>query len=206
MSTFFKSRKSETIGKLVAENENSVTLCLQDTEEEKVIARSTLKRWWRPYEPVQDTLQIVEEVIKEKEPEEVFEEVPKPEKEVKAPKAKAEANNDYSDLFEHTFNFMDRMKEACDVTIFSSDKVKGFYSMKKDDKMYMVFNFSKKSGVTLWLRSKAVKGLVEYTHYNHAFDARVNIREWNSEIANLVSELHRASLEFQLDKNSKSKK
>lgn len=213
-SKLFKSIKNGTIAKLVAENGDSVMLHILDTDEEKVIASATLKRWWKPCEDGWEEVEDFEETDKVNDapvkPAKTEAAVPQEKKEVKKEarpsKSKEEAINDYSGISQHIFDFIEKMQEEHNITLFSSEKVKGFYSLKKDDKIYMALTFSKKSGVTLWLRSKAIEGIAEYKHYNHAFDARIILSSWNLEIYDLLTKLHNASLEFQLEKNSKSKK
>ena len=46
----FKSVRNGQIAELVSENEQQVTIRLEESEEERNISLATLKRWWKPYE------------------------------------------------------------------------------------------------------------------------------------------------------------
>lgn len=128
----------------------------------------------------------------------------KPEK--KAKKAK-EPVVDHSAIHSHILDMMNKKVEEGSVpglSLFHSEKVSGFYSMKLDGKMVMNFTLSKKRGVVLWLRSAAVHGMATFEKFAHTFDARLAIAEWNTDNYKLISELFDASLTYQAENNAKS--
>lgn len=210
MSKLFKSIKNGTIAELLVENGDSVGLHILDTDEEKIIASSTLKRWWKPYE---DDWKETKEPTQPKEepniqPKEEIKELKEPEqpKKSKSTNKKEKVKEDFSDIHKHILDFVEEMKKEHNIILWVSDKTAGFHTLKKDGKIYMAFAFTKKSGVTLWMRSEAIEGICEYKHYNHAFDARISINTWTPETYDLLSKLHTASLNFQIAKNNKLKK
>ena len=173
----FKSIKGEQTAELLARNENGVILRFEDGEE-RIVAENTLKRWWKP--------------------------IPEDGDEAETPVELFEKDKDFDSLHSNLIAFMNKMEEEMGITIFKSDKVKGFYSLKKDGKMYMVIILSGLQGATLWLRSKAIEGICEYRKMKHMFDARVTISEWNLSSYDLVVKRHNLSLNYQATKASKS--
>lgn len=223
MSNVFENIRNGKKVILVSENGDAVLVKFMDSDEEKIISRKTLKRWYKPCEDhVEEPAKVEEPVAEEpaKEPvvetpaeepaEEPKEETPapvenkKPEK--KAKKAK-EPVVDHSAIHSHILDMMNKKVEEGSVpglSLFHSEKVSGFYSMKLDGKMVMNFTLSKKRGVVLWLRSAAVHGMATFEKFAHTFDARLAIAEWNTDNCKLISELFNASLTYQAEKNAKS--
>lgn len=231
MSKVFENVRNGRKVILVSVNGDAVLVKFMDNDEEKILSSKTLKRWyklrgddWEPAEePLVETKEadeapveepIVEEPVVEtpaeepaKEPKEETPapvEVKKPEK--KAKKAK-EPVVDHSAIHSHILNMMNKKVEEGSVpglSLFHSEKVSGFYSMKLDGKMVMNFTLSKKRGVILWLRSAAVHGMATFEKFAHTFDARLAIAEWNTDNYKLISELFDASLTYQAEKNAKS--
>ena len=183
---------------LVSENSDAVLVKFMDSGEEKMLSPKTLKRW---YKPCEDACEPAEEPkVEIKEADEASAE--KPEK--KAKKVKEPAV-DYSAIHSHFLDLMNKKVESVPgLSLFHSEKVSGFYSMKLDGKMVMNFTLSKKRGVVLWLRSAAVHGMATFEKFTHTFDARLAIAEWNTENNKLVSELFNASLTYQAEKNAKA--
>lgn len=205
-------------------NCSSASVTLLEDGEERVIAPTSFKRWWKPMEiEAEATANEVEEAIVPEDPEteqaEVqeplafeeaqpqVEETPvaeepaqEPVKKTKKSKKAAEPKVDYSKLHQDFLLFANKMVEEKGVTLFQAEKVKGFYSFKVEGKMYMNFTLSKKHGITLWMRSKAVEGMCEYYHMVHMFDARLNVSTWDMETVGKVMQLHDASLNYQLNR------
>lgn len=223
MSNVFENIRNGKKVILVSENGDAVLVKFMDSDEEKILSLKTLKRWYKPCEDhVEEPAKVEEPVAEEpaKEPvvetpaeepaEEPKEETPapvenkKPEK--KAKKAK-EPVVDHSAIHSYILDMMNKKVEEGSVpglSLFHSEKVNGFYSMKLDGKMVMNFTLSKKRGVVLWLRSAAVHGMATFEKFAHTFDARLAIAEWNTDNYKLISELFNASLTYQAEKNAKS--
>ena len=210
MSNIFENIRNGKKVILVSENSDTVLVKFMDSDEEKIISRKTLKRWYKPCEDHVEEPAKVEEPVAEEPAEEPKEETPapvenkKPEK--KAKKAK-EPVVDHSAIYSHILDMMNKKVEEGSVpglSLFHSEKVSGFYSMKLDGKMVMNFTLSKKRGVVLWLRSAAVHGMATFEKFAHTFDARLAIAEWNTDNYKLISELFNASLTYQAEKNAKS--
>ena len=64
----FKSVRNGQIAELVSENEQQVTIRLEESEEERNISPATLKRWWKPYEEESVTEEPQTEEITQEEP------------------------------------------------------------------------------------------------------------------------------------------
>ena len=223
MSNVFENIRNGKKVILVSENSDTVLVKFMDSDEEKIISRKTLKRWYKPCEDHVEEPAKVEEPVAEEPAEEPVVETPaeepaeepkeetpapvenkKPEK--KAKKAK-EPVVDHSAIHSHILDMMNKKVEEGSVpglSLFHSEKVSGFYSMKLDGKMVMNFTLSKKRGVVLWLRSAAVHGMATFEKFAHTFDARLAIAEWNTDNYKLISELFNASLAYQAEKNAKS--
>ena len=128
-----------------------------------------------------------------------------PKEETPAPVENKKPAVDYSTIHSHFLDLMNKKAESVPgLSLFHSEKVSGFYSMKLDGKMVMNFTLSKKRGVVLWLRSAAVHGMATFEKFAHTFDARLAIAEWNTDNYKLISELFNASLTYQAEKNAKA--
>ncbi len=201
----YKCTRNEQVAELVGYNDGVVILRLEDGEE-KIIAESTLKRWWQRIEGEDSQARKEAATAKEAVKEKPVKQEPKPKAAPKKPAIKApDVPNEVSNKF---FELVDKMKEIHEgITVFESDKVPGFYSLKVDGKIYMAFSVTKKAGFTLWLRTAAIDGIIdEYQKMNHMFDARLKVTHWDTEVYNLIRKLHDASLKFQKDKNASRKK
>lgn len=225
MSNVFENIRNGKKVILVSENSDAVLVKFMDSDEEKILSPKTLKRW---YKPCEDGQEEVEELAKVEEPaaeepvedpvvetpaeepvaEEPKEETPAPvevKKPVKKVKKAKEPVVDHSTIHSHILDLMNKKVESVPgLSLFHSEKVSGFYSMKLDGKMVMNFTLSKKRGVVLWLRSAAVHGMATFEKFAHTFDARLAIAEWNPDNYKLISELFNASLTYQAEKNAKS--
>ena len=234
MSNVFENIRNGKKVILVSENSDAVLVKFMDSGEEKMLSPKTLKRWYKPceddYEPAEVPAEepvveikeaveapaeepiveepVVETSVKEPVAEEPKEETPAPvevKKPVKKVKKAKEPTVDYSAIHSHLLDLMNKKVESVPgLSLFHSEKVSGFYSMKLDGKMVMNFTLSKKRGVVLWLRSAAVHGMATFEKFAHTFDARLAIAEWNPDNYKLISELFNASLAYQAEKNAKS--
>lgn len=229
MSNVFENIRNGKKVILVSENGDAVLVKFMDSDEEKILSSKTLKRWYKPCEdgcepaeePVVEIKEadeapaeepIVDEPMVETSAEapveEPKEETPAPvevKKPVKKVKKAKEPTVDYSAIHSHILDLMNKKVESVPgLSLFHSEKVSGFYSMKLDGKMVMNFTLSKKRGVVLWLRSAAVHGMATFEKFAHTFDARLAIAEWNTDNYKLISELFNASLTYQAEKNAKS--
>lgn len=212
----FQSVRNGQVAELVSENEKQVIVKLESGEE-KTLSPSTLKRWWKPFEEetteepqteevVNETTQedapaeeeVVKEEIKEEPKDEVKKEPAKPKTE-KAPKQKKEpisGDHPLKAVIEKLAT--DRGTEVFEATVPS------FRSLKVEGKMYMAFTFNKK-GVTLWMRSEAIKDMTEFKKMNHMFDARVQFADETPANVEMITKLLEASLEFQKNKQANKK-
>ena len=212
MSNVFENIRNGKKVILVSANSDALLVKFMDSGEEKMLSPKTLKRWYKPCEDqVEDPANVEEPVAEEpaKEPaeepkEETLAPVENKKPEKKAKKVKEPAV-DYSAIHSHFLDLMNKKVESVPgLSLFHSEKVSGFYSMKLDGKMVMNFTLSKKRGVVLWLRSAAVNGMATFEKFAHTFDARLAIAEWNTDNYKLISELFNASLTYQAEKNVKS--
>lgn len=216
MSNVFENIRNGKKVILVSENSDAVLVKFVDSDEEKILSPKTLKRWYKPCEDDCEPAEEPKVEIKEadeapaEEPivEEPKEETPAPvevKKPVKKVKKAKEPTVDYSAIHSHLLDLMNKKVESVPgLSLFHSEKVSGFYSMKLDGKMVMNFTLSKKRGVVLWLRSAAVHGMATFEKFAHTFDARLAIAEWNPDNYKLISELFNASFTYQAEKNAKS--
>ena len=226
MSNVFENIRNGKKVILVSENSDTVLVKFMDSDEEKIISRKTLKRWYKPCEdgcepakesvveikeadeaPVEEPIvdEPVVETPAEEPAKEPKEETPAPVEVKKSVKKVKEPTVDYSAIHSHILDLMNKKVESVPgLSLFHSEKVSGFYSMKLDGKMVMNFTLSKKRGVVLWLRSAAVHGMATFEKFAHTFDARLAIAEWNTDNYKLISELFNASLAYQAEKNAKS--
>lgn len=229
MSKVFENIRNGKKVILVSENSDAVLVKFMDSGEEKMLSPKTLKRWYKPCEddcepaeepkleikeadeaPAEEP--IVEEPVvetpAEAPAEEPKEETPAPvevKKPVKKVKKAKEPAVDHSAIHSHILDLMNKKVESVPgLSLFHSEKVSGFYSIKLDGKMVMNFTLSKKRGVVLWLRSAAVHGMATFEKFAHTFDARLAIAEWNTDNYKLISELFNTSLTYQAEKNAKS--
>lgn len=227
----FKSVRNGQIAELVSENEQQVTIRLEESEEERNISPATLKRWWKPYEEESVTEEPQTEEITQEEPaeeiniiditedeesakidftefEEINEEEEEPLEEESAPKKekKKEPKKPREKISgEHPLKvFIEQLSDERQTEVFVAT-VPSFRSLKVDGRMYMAFTFNK-NGITLWMRSKAVEELTEYKKMNHMFDARVHFREDTPENRKEIEKLLDASLEFQKNRQTKKTK
>jgi len=216
----YKSVRNGQIAELVIENEQQVTIRLEESREERNISPATLKRWWKPYEEESVTEEPQTEEITQEEPaeeiniiditedEEINEEEEEPLEEESAPKKekKKEPKKPREKISgEHPLKvFLEKLAEKRQTEVFIAS-VPSFRSLKVGGRMYMAFTFNKK-GVTLWMRSKAVEELTEYKKMNHMFDARVHFAEDTPENREEITKLLDASLEFQKNRQTKKSK
>ena len=223
----FQSVRNGQIAELVSETDKQVIIKLE-TGDEKAISPATLKRWWKELqeEPQSEEVNVmdneeapiihdtqeetieesVDEPAEESESEEVEQEEtisveqedvkPAKEKKEKAPKKKRESISGDHPLK----SFIEGLATERNTEIFQAS-VPSFRSLKVDGKMYMAFTFNK-NGLTLWMRSAAVKDLTEYKKMNHMFDARVQFGEDTKENKEAITKLLDVSLKFQVDKQA----
>ena len=226
----FKSLRNGQIAELVSENEKQIIVKLESGEE-KALSPATLKRWWKPMEDevVEEQPQSEEAVVEEttqeeatetvEEPAEETEETPaeqeepaneepaseepkqevKQEKKAKEEKAPKEKRTRISG--DHSLKgFIEQLAVERSIEVFEAI-VPSFRSLKVDGKMYMAFTFNK-NGITLWMRSAAVKDVTEFKKMNHMFDARVQFSEDNKSARDKITKLLDASLAFQKNKQA----
>lgn len=221
----FKSVRNGQVAELVSENEKQIIVKLESGEE-KALSPATLKRWWKEMEEEPQSEEVVNEATQEEtivetieEPAEETEEasveqeptneesIPaeqkqedkKPEKKAKEEKAPKQPRVSISG--DHPLKgFIEQLAAERGTEVFEAT-VPSFRSLKVDGKMYMAFTFNK-NGVTLWMRSGAVKDVTEFKKMNHMFDARVQFSEDTKANKDKITKLLDASLTFQKNKQS----
>lgn len=213
------STRNGAIAEVVTKSDAEVILKLADGEE-KPISLGTFKRWWKelPEEVVEETVAIIEEEKaakpekkkptpkkadpkpREVKPEKVVKEVV----EVKETKPKAPKKDiQYLDIDELTA-MVDKVAVLAGTEVFIALRAKGFRSLKVDGKMYAAYTFNKK-GLTLWLRSEAIKDITtDYKTINHMFNARIYFNQINAENKKFIEKLLKASIKFQQNKPTKT--
>lgn len=226
----FKSVRNGQVAELVSENEKQIIVKLESGEE-KTLSPATLKRWWKPMEEEEvaeqpQSEEVVEEATQEEATEIVEEpaeevnvidvtgedvpiefgdnvkaEEPKVEKKQKAKVDKEPKEKRTRVSGDHTLKtFIEQLATERSTEVFEAT-VPSFRSLKVDGKMYMAFTFNK-NGVTLWMRSAAVKDITEFKKMNHMFDARVQFSEDNKASRDKITKLLDVSLEFQKNKQA----
>ena len=95
--------------------------------------------------------------------------------------------------------FIEATATELDTEVFVPQSVPSFRSLKVNGKMYMAFTFNVK-GVTLWLRSKALRPEVQYKKMSHMFDARIHFEADNQESRELIKGFIIDSLNYQKNK------
>lgn len=190
----YKSLRNGQTATLLAHNKNGVLLQLE-TGEEKIIAESTLKRWWKLLEneslgmetPTQE--QPITRVTPT-EDNDFYSQMLLSEKQLESP------------LITDVFNLFHKIAEVNQTQLQPYPTTKGFYTLKHKGKIYMAFTASSKS-VTLWLKDKAVGQVAKSTYVNHSFDTRLNITQWNTDVYKQITELHDKSLRYHVNKLAK---
>lgn len=208
----FKSVRNGQVAELVSENDKQVIVKLESGEE-KALNHATLKRWWKPMEDEEMQEQPQSEVVEEATQEEAIEAVEEPAEETEEatqeeePTIEEPATEKASKQKRGTISgdhplkaFIEQLAIERGTEVFVAT-VPSFRSLKVNGRMYMAFTFNK-SGVTLWMRSKAVEELTEYKKMNHMFDARVHFAEDTPENREKITKLLDASLEFQKNKQA----
>lgn len=228
----FQSVRNGQVAELVSENEKQIIVKLESGEEKAISPATLKRWWKPMEEEVDEQPQseeVVEEATQEQPAEEVTviditeeEDTPiesaddiekndepvseepkqeevKPEKKVKEEKAPKEKRTRISG--DHPLKgFIEQLATERSTEVFEAT-VPSFRSLKVDGKMYMAFTFNK-NGITLWMRSAAVKDVTEFKKMNHMFDARVQFSEDNKTTRDKITKLLDVSLEFQKNKQA----
>lgn len=202
----FKSVRNGQIAELISENEQQVVIKLESGEE-KALSHATLNRWWKLMEDEEMQEQPQSEVVEEATQEEATEAVEEPAEETEEATLKKTKTKKTSKQKRETISgehplkaFIEQLATERETEVFKAT-VPSFRSLKVGGKMYMAFTFNKK-GVTLWMRSAAVKDITEFKKMNHMFDARVQFSEDNKASKDKITKLLDASLEFQKNKQA----
>lgn len=207
--TRFISVRNEQVAELVSRTDEQVVLKMEDGKE-KSISPATLKRWWKPMEDevVEEQPQSEESVVEEATQEEATEIVDEPAEEAKVidvtgddiPKKKAKEKRTRLSGDHSLKGFIEQLATERLTEVFEAT-VPSFRSLKVDGKMYMAFTFNKK-GITLWMRSAAIKDVTEFKKTNHMFDARVQFSGDNKSARDKITKLLDVSLAFQKNKQA----
>ena len=184
MSKYFKSLKTGKVAELVADSEQKVVLLFENGEERE-LAHSTFKRWWK----VTDEEAHIEHHEETQSNEDTASDasisnLDVPEGETIQDKILVAAM---------------KLAEASSSELFVREGTKN-YNFRKNGVIYFWFTLTK-SGVTLRAKSKATKNLklsIEPKHMNHNYDLRFDITEWSTTAYELVRQLHDASLVYQM--------
>ena len=178
---YYKSVKTNAIAELVGKNEHGVILLL-DNGEERVLAQSTLKRWW------------------------VEVEAPTTPKTVKSTLALAEVTtpedlSEFTGLHKQFMNAIKKLLETSGTEMFYRETTKT-YNLTSNNTIYLWFKLTR-NNINVFVKSKAVGTDFVYTPVNHNFDMKIVFTEWNSKSYNTVRKLHDLSLNFQNNKKKK---
>lgn len=91
------------------------------------------------------------------------------------------------------------------VTIYESERAKGFVSIKVNGSMFMNYTISSK-GFTLWLRKAAIVDLPEGARTaNHMFDIRLRVENDSVKDIAMLTELIKKSYHYQVTKKNSTK-
>lgn len=175
---YYKSVKTNAVAELVGKNEHGVILLLEDGEE-RVLALSTLKRWWKavdyiPQEATQKPQNIKNSSIK---------------------------INDLEGVHKEFIISAHKLAETFDSELFVRPSTKS-YNLRKNGTIYLFFTLTKK-GVVLHAKTKAIGESFSHTKVNHNFDAKILFDTWNTETYNKLRRIHDLSIQYQKAKKVK---
>lgn len=177
---YYKSVKTNAVAELVGKNEHGVILLLEDGEE-RVLALSTLKRWWK----------AVDYIPQESTP-----------KQRKTTSLVMETE-DLDGIHKEFIVSAHKLAEAVNSELFVRPNTKN-YNLRKDGTIYLFFVLTKK-GVVLHAKTKAIGTGFTYTKVNHNFDAKILFDTWNTETYNQLRRIHDLSLQYQTAKKTVKK-
>lgn len=178
---YYKSVKTGVIAELVGKNEHGVILLL-DNGEERVLASSTLKRWWTELTKAPQ-LEMLPETP---EPNVILED---------------ETSSKFTGLHKQFITAIKKFLETSGSEMFFRDTM-GTYNLTNGGTIYLWFKLTRK-GVNVFVKSKAVGTDFTYTPLNHNFDMKIVFEEWNTKAYHTLRKLHDSSLKYQTDKKKK---
>lgn len=174
---YYKSVKTGVIAELVGKNEHGVILLL-DNGEERVLATSTLKRWWTEMDgPAQPT-------------------APQP-----APSVDEDVTSKFTGLHKQFITAITKLVETSNSNLFFRETM-GTYNLINNGTIYLWFKLTRK-GINVFVKSKAVGTDFTHTKLNHNFDMKITFDEWNAKSYSTLRKLHDSSLRYQLNKKKK---
>lgn len=181
---YFKSVKTNAVAELVGQNEHGVILLLEDGEE-RILATSTFKRWWKAVEQ------------------------PKPQAKQRKTRATTQSittsptvvTDSLEGIHKEFIVSAHKLAEAVNSELFVRPNTKS-YNLRKDNTIYLFFQLTKK-GVTLYAKTKAIGEGFTYTKVNHNFDAKILFDSWNTETYNQLRRIHDLSLQYQASRKTK---
>lgn len=195
-SKYYQSIKTNQVAELVGQNEHGSILLLPNGEE-RILATSTLKRWWKQV-PKQEVV-VEKPEVKEQQVEPLTMEV-KPNNKKKKPQVESLAVP--TDLTGLNKDFVEAIVKICEVTgseLFIRPST-GSYNLKKQGKIYLFFKLTGK-GIVLYTKGKALEGSgIEFITVNHNFDAKILFTEWDTETYNTLRNICDLSLRYRLFK------
>lgn len=174
---YYKSVKTGTIAELVGKNEHGVILLL-DNGEERVLATSTLKRWWTE---ISKTSQL--EMLAETEA---------------APTPTEDTTSSFTGLHKQFMTAITKLLETNGSEMFFRETM-STYNLMNGGTIYLWFTFTRKS-VNVFVKSKAVGTDFTYTPRNHNYDMKIVFTEWNTKAYHTLRKLHDSSLKYQINK------
>ena len=185
MVKYYKCISNDAVAELVGKNNNGVILLLENGEE-RVLALSTLNRWWRE-----------------------LDEEPKPKAKVKP---KANSNNKVP-ITEDVINQLQGVQKQLVTTILKLSETynsnafirttTGSYNLTKDGTIYLYIRLTK-SGATLYTKSKALDNGIEYIKTSGNLNAKISITDWSSQVYKQVRKIHDLAINYQITKNNKN--
>lgn len=178
---YYKSVKTGVIAELVGKNEHGVILLL-DNGEERVLAASTLKRWWTELTKAPQLEMLTEAQEANTAPED-------------------DTSSNFTGIPKQFMTAIKKFVETSGSELFFRETM-GTYNLINNGTIYLWFKFTRK-GVNVFVKSKAVGTDYTYTPLNHNFDMKVVFNEWNSKAYHTLRKLHDASLRYQINKKKK---
>lgn len=189
MHKLYQSKKNNKIAELIGENEHGVIILLDDGDE-RILAPSTFKRWWKPLELHEEETAVAKEPQQE------------PVKELPSVEPILEATD--NKLHQQFLIAAEKLAQVYEAELFVRPDGKS-YNFRKNGRIYFVFILNKEF-VTIRAKSKAIGEKYAYTAVNHNFDVSIKVKSWDSTTYEMLRELHNMSLTYQLSKEQSTQK
>jgi hypothetical protein len=178
---YYKSVKTGVIAELVGKNEHGVILLL-DNGEERVLATSTLKRWWTELSKAPQLEML-------------------PETQKTDTEFAEDASSKFTGLHKQFITAINKFVETSGSELFFRETM-GTYNLINDGTIYLWFKLTR-NGVNVFVKSKAVGTDFAHTPLNHNFDMKIVFTSWDTKSYHTLRKLHDLSLKYQASKKKK---